>query len=188
MKRWGIGLTIAGGLICVLAVVGAVIAGFVGFGGAVPEDSQITRVSGTTTVTAVGDDAMYLYVPETAPAADCVITDPTGAPVTGASTFSSSFTYEGQLYESFLRFGGAEAPDGDFTITCVGSDVIAAPAVSAGAITGGVLGILLGVFGGIGGFLVLVLGIILWIVGARRANRPQTPGAWGPGPGGSPGT
>ncbi|GAA4284520.1 hypothetical protein GCM10022261_20510 [Brevibacterium daeguense] len=172
MKKWGIALTLIGAAVLVLSVVLAAILGAVGLGGSTPDEGEVVAISGPTTIPVAADESMFLYHAETGPSTSCGIFDPSGQMLTDASSLvTSSFTHEGETYTSFAEFGGSGMPAGDYVVECDQDGIIAAPAVDAAGIVGGVFGILGGVFGGFLGFALLVVGVVLWIVGARRMQR-----------------
>jgi hypothetical protein len=172
MKKWGIALTLIGAAVIVLSVILAGVLGAVGFGGSTPGEDEVVAITGPTTVPVAEGEAMFLYHADTGPTTSCGIFDPSGQMLTDSSSLvTSSFTHQGQTYTSFAEFGGPGLPAGDYVVECDQDGIIAAPAVDAAGIVGGVVGILGGVFGGLLGFVLLVVGVILWIVGGRRTQR-----------------
>ena len=60
--------------------------------------------------------------------------------------------------------------DGSYTITC-DEQTFAAPALTGRQVFAAAAGILIAILGGGFGFLLTIIGIVLWVVGARSARR-----------------
>lgn len=106
------------------------------------------------------------------------------------SHYDTTFTYEGKSVTSYQGVGFTKS--GTYTITC-DSYTVATSDLSVTGIFQGVGGVLLAVFGGGAGLVLVIVGGVLWIVGASRKTPPPTsyPPAGGyqnyPPPGGYPG-
>lgn len=80
-----------------------------------------------------------------------------------------------------LAGGITVTADGPHTVRCTDPDVHFTDAVSMTTLGVSGLGLLAAVPMGLGAGLALVLGIVLWVVGAGRENRPRHPGGYGGG-------
>lgn len=176
-------LTIVGTIIMVLSVAGGILLAVSGFGTVANIQDEGTEFSGQGQVTLEAGEQIQLYYRSSEVPPTCDVMGPGGTdPGPGVSQTSSV-----NDWSSFDSFSATTA--GDYTITCSGTQqVLAAPPLSIGGIFSGTGGILLAVFGGGLGVLMLGVGIVLWIVGRNQAkNRPQQAGPQGQGTGGFPG-
>lgn len=169
MRKAGKIVGIVGGIILVLSVVGGIILGVVGIGGTVSEVSDGEVISGTGQVSLQTDDERQLYKHQGDPTPSCTIRAPSGGEPGPGPSHSSSITSNSDSWTSFRGFTAEEA--GDYTVTCDG-EVLVAPPLSISGILTGVGGILLAVFGGLGGLALVIGGLILYLVGRSRRQRP----------------
>ena len=178
MKKIGKWLTWSGLVIAIVAVAVGIVLAVIGFGKLADVVNDSFRITGPTEYVAEADSKLVLYSASTGILTpDCAATGP--APVErGTVSGDMTFDYNGDSVTSFgsLRFPQA----GTYTIDC-DSVVVAGPELPVGGILTGAGGVLLAVFGGGLGGLLLVIGVILWAVGANRAKTPP-PAAWQPGP------
>ncbi|MCH5641875.1 hypothetical protein [Gordonia sp. ABSL49_1] len=165
MKRIGKWMTWIGAIILVACVATGIVLAVIGFSKIAGQADDIFAIDTTTTRTFSDGDSLQLFAPEDSVTPTCTFDGP--ADVTGGSEVSTNFGYDGQQIESF-RTVEIKA-SGSYTITC-DRPAYAAPALSAGEIAMSVVGILLAVFGGGFGFILTVVGIVLWVVGARSAS------------------
>lgn len=154
-----------------LMVVAAVVLGlFVGRGmlGIVPSPADITPVSGETVVRVDEAAPLYLYAP-VGRMPTCDIVGPTAeVPNISLGGVSYTFPLENQSYEAVARIGGPGQPEGEYTVTCDQPGLVVAPPVDLRGIfvaVGGLLGVT--ALGGTG-FVLVVVGLILWLWGRRR--------------------
>lgn len=170
MKRWGQGLTWAGAALVVLGIGIAILTGVLGFGNAVPSEDRMTFVHTTGTVVAEADEDLYLYVREGDASPVCTVYPPGQGEVHPIENpISTNFTHQGTQYHANGGFTVTES--GTYEIECSTPEVLVAPSVSGGAIAGGVLGVVGGSLTAVAGGFVLVLGIVLWIIGANRMKK-----------------
>lgn len=158
-------LMIIGGAILALSVlIGAVIfvIGFITtLGGDFEEFS-----GGSGTFTAEQDEVLQLYAPEGTPAPTCTLYTPDGAEPEPGTTQASNRTVEGTTWEAFDSFTAPTS--GEYEIDCTGTPVAVGPPVSIGGIFGAIGGLLFAVGGGFLGFVLLAIGIILWLVNRNK--------------------
>ncbi|MCP3427058.1 hypothetical protein NBM05_13820 [Rothia sp. AR01] len=166
MKRVGGILAIVGGALLVVSVVAAVIMAVTGIGGAVSEAQNSTRVDGSGSVEIQADEQMQVYIRDGAGAPMCNISGPAGASIEEGTPQESSFTSDGTTWTSYTSFTVSES--GTYDMVCSGGEVMVGPPVSVSGIATGVGGILIGVFGGGLGFILLVVGLVLFFVGRSR--------------------
>lgn len=158
-------LMITGGVMMVIGIALAILLGS-GIASSIPDDSEITRIGSGATVDV--REHTLLYRPDGA-AVNCRINGPAGVePDLNYTGPGMSFTHGGRLYEAFGQLGGDDGPWGQYRVTCDNSDVIAAPPLDAGALGGGVLGIIGGVFLGGIGLILLIVGLIMHFVGRNK--------------------
>ncbi|GAA3956889.1 hypothetical protein [Gordonia caeni] len=177
MKTAGKWLTWTGLAIGIVTVVVGIVMAIVGFGKLTDVVNDSFRVTGPTQHTARSGDVLVLYAPSSSVAGDpvCAITGP--APTRpGPIERNTDFTYDDRNISAFASYRFTQ--DGTYTIDCDRSGVVAGPELPVSGIFTGAGGVLLAVFGGLLGAVMLVLGVILWIIGANRAKTPPAPPAW----------
>lgn len=177
MKTWGKWLTWLGLAIAIICVVVGTIMAVAGFSKLADVVNESFRVSGPTQYTATAGETLVLYYdgPDgTATTPSCQIVGP--AQPTPGSVVDGEFTYNSETISPFLAWRFTES--GSYTITCDQTGVVAGPQLPIGGILSGAGGVLLAVFGGGLGFLMLIIGIILWVVGANKTKTPPPVGAW----------
>ena len=175
MKTAGKWLTWTGLAIGIVTVIVGVVMAIVGFGKLTDVVNQSFRVNGPTLHTAQSGDVLVLYAQNSSVAGDpvCAVTGP--APTRpGPIERNTDFTYDDSTVSAFASYRFTQ--DGTYTIDCDRSGVVAGPELPVSGIFTGAGGVLLAVFGGLLGAVMLVLGVILWIIGANRAKTP--PPAW----------
>lgn len=176
MKTAGKWLTWTGLAIGIVTVIVGVVMAIVGFGKLTDVVNQSFRVNGPTLHTAQSGDVLVLYAQNSSVAGDpvCAVTGP--APTRpGPIERNTDFTYDDSTVSAFASYRFTQ--DGTYTIDCDRSGVVAGPELPVSGIFTGAGGVLLAVFGGLLGAVMLVLGVILWIIGANRAKTPPPP-AW----------
>ncbi|MDO5635600.1 MAG: hypothetical protein Q4G34_12155 [Micrococcus sp.] len=172
-RRWGKILTIIGATLLILGIALGVILGFTGIGGAVRGASDGTQFTGSITLTLEQGEKVQLYARAGGDRPSCEVLPEENVGPGAAQT--SSFTRNGEQWESFGGFTAEEAGSYDVSCTAMGGDpeVYAGPPVSIGSVLLGVGGI----FGGIGlaslGVLLLVIGIVLLVLGRRDASQAR---------------
>lgn len=158
-------LMIIGGIIMALSVIIGVVVSVIGFTAALGGDFEELS-SGSGTFAAEEGDVIQLYVQEGTPAPRCALNTPDGSEPTPGSFQSSTRTTGGASWTSFDSFTAPVA--GEYQIDCGGTPVAVGPPVSIGGIFGAVSGILVGIGGGFVGFVLLAIGLILWLVGRNK--------------------
>lgn len=159
-------LMIIGGAILVLSVIIGVIITVLGIVSITGGDFE-EFPSGNGTFTAEQGDVVQLYAEEGTPAPTCTLYTPDGTEPEPGTDQTSSRTTEGTTWDSF---DSVTAPaTGEYEIDCVGTAVAVGPPVSIGGIFGTVGGILFAVGGGFLGFVLLAVGIVLWLLNRQKA-------------------
>ncbi|PWH06633.1 hypothetical protein DEO23_06710 [Brachybacterium endophyticum] len=176
MKKAGLILLILGIIGFVIGVVVLVVSiiGVVGVAKKVADES--TTFTGTTTLQLEAGKDMQAYKVQGESTPSCIIVGADGTePETGTISASSSTPADGQQWESFGSFTAKTTQE--YSITCDGDqEVMVAPPLSVGGILGGVGGIVASVFVGVVGFLLVVTGVVLLIVGRNRMKKAAAPG------------
>ncbi|MGB3885952.1 hypothetical protein [Gordonia sp. (in: high G+C Gram-positive bacteria)] len=179
MKKLGKWLTWSGLAIAIATVVAGTVLAVMGFGKMSDFQSDAFGVDGPSEFVAEADAILVLYSSQVGfDAPKCTATGPARVE-SGLQRTNSSVTYNNRSVSSFQSFRFTKA--GTYTIVCDAPDVIAGPRDLAAGIFTGVGGILLAVFGGGFGVLLLVIGAILWIIGANTAKAPPST-VWVSGP------
>lgn len=172
MVKWGIGLTIVGAVVLVASIVGAIIAG-VGIAGAVSafDDEQQYGANETASVElSAGDergvwavtqgvDSAYVQC-SLSPQGDQSSVDGVDADITVTSG-SNTYTKIGHINIQ---------QDGTYSVSCDSPFIVSEKTGIDDAVGSGV-GLAVAIFAGIGGVLLLVLGLILWLVGRQRKRQ-----------------
>ncbi|MFT4088446.1 MAG: hypothetical protein QM658_15090 [Gordonia sp. (in: high G+C Gram-positive bacteria)] len=189
MKTTGKWLTFGGLIIAIASVVAGIVMIASGFGKLVDITNDAFSVDMSTKHSFSAGDEISLYWPGSASGApgspSCTVTDGLTSLVPRTSSGTTSFTYNGESVTAFATY--TFNTSGEYTITCDQVGVIAAPPLSVSGIFRGVGGVLVLVFGAGFGALLLIIGVILWIVGANRAKRlPPMPPTGYPSPVGYP--
>jgi len=158
-------LIILGSVILALSLIIGVVMAVIGFGGAVSglDDLEVFD-SGSGTVTAQAGDSLQVYAEEGAPVPSCTIDGP--AVGEGTSQNSTAGTNEA-TWVSVDSFTAEQA--GEYQISCDQGPIAVDPPISIGGIFAGLGGILLAVFGGALGLLLLAIGVILVLLRKRKA-------------------
>ncbi|MGY5765672.1 hypothetical protein ACXET9_10770 [Brachybacterium sp. DNPG3] len=132
-------------------------------GGAIVEHAE-----GVGTVVAEEGDLIVLYKESGARSPVCTAVGPEDGSV-GPSD-SSHYYYYSDDEHSWDSFGSFRAEDaGEYTVDCDGEPFAIGPPVSAIGVIGLAGGVLVALLGGIVGGLFLVIGVILSLVGRKRA-------------------
>ncbi|UEJ83901.1 hypothetical protein Bra3105_06215 [Brachybacterium halotolerans subsp. kimchii] len=175
MKKAGLIMLIVGLVLCLIGIVVFVVAivKVVGVASDVSDNSTVFNGSATIELEAGKDMQAYVHEGETGPSCTIVGADGTN-PDTGTVNQKSTVTTEGTDWESFGSFTAKSTQE--YTITCDSpNEVMVAPPVSVGGIVGSVGGIIGGLLVGGFGFLLLVVGVILFFVGRSKAKKAQNP-------------
>lgn len=172
MVKWGIGLSIVGAVILVASIIGGIIAG-VGIAGAVSafDDEQQYGANETASVElSAGDERGVWAVTQgvdsafvqcsLSPQGDQASVDGVDSDITVTSG-SSTYTKIGHINIQ---------QDGTYSISC-DSPFIVSEKTGIDEAVGSGIGLAAAIFGGIGGALLLVLGLILWLVGRQKKRQ-----------------
>lgn len=174
MKRAGVIMLIVGLVFLLIGVVALVISIVKVVGGLSDVADNSTVFSGSTTLQLESGKDMQAYVQADSTAPSCTIRGEDGStPKTNTVETQSTVTVKGESWESFGSFTATKTQQ--YQMDCDGSgEVMVAPPLGGGFV-GGVFGI----FGGIGvgafGFVLLVVGVILFFVGRSKAKKAQNP-------------
>lgn len=172
MVKWGIGLSIVGAVILVVSIIGGIIAG-AGIAGAVSafDDEQQYGANETASVElSAGDergvwaitqgvDSAYVQC-SLSPQGDQSSVDGVDADITVTSG-SNTYTKIGHINIQ---------QDGTYSVSCDSPFIVSEKTGIDDAVGSGV-GLAVAIFAGIGGVLLLVLGLILWLVGRQRKRQ-----------------
>jgi hypothetical protein len=170
LRKWGKILLILGVVLLALSVVLGVILAIVGFSKVADSTSDSTVFVGEATVSLEGGTSQQLYSHADAGENSCTVTGADGSTPGDGSNQQSTFTSDGATWESFDSFTPATTQE--YTITCtMPREVMVAPALSAGGIVGGVVGILVAALGGSLFFFVAIIGLVLLLVGRSQAKK-----------------
>ena len=167
LKRVGQIITGISVLMGVVGLVLLIVGGMSAVSMAQTTDYKAVTKGVPTSVTLEAGSTRAIYAGEQA--TTCTVANPSGQPVTvtkpaGTQTIESGGT-------KYYVIGTIQpTAAGAYTFTCTGLAVVG-PSVSAGMV-GGMVG---GIFLLIGGFFGLVVGIILWVVGANKAKSATAP-------------
>lgn len=186
MRTTGKWLTWSGLAIVLVTVIAGIALAINGFGKLTDVVDQSFTVDGPTSYTASAGEVLYLYGPNSSTGSVDPVCEVTGpAPVQPGPLRTGSLTFDGTDVSSFKSYRFTTA--GQYTIQCDTPGIVAGPELPVGGIVSGAGGVLLAVFGGGLGAVLLILGIVLWVVGANRAQRadpPPYPGGYGEPPAG----
>ncbi|MDL9937941.1 hypothetical protein QSJ18_14400 [Gordonia sp. ABSL1-1] len=153
-------------LLVVCVAVGATLA-IIGFSKIAGQVDELFPVDPTARhVVAAGDSLQMFTFDDAARDPHCSYRGP--GQVMAGPNVETSFGYHGRQLRTFdvVRFPVA----GTYTIVCDGP-AFAAPALKSGQILMGVVGLLLAIFGGGFGMLLIVVGLLMWLVFGRRTAR-----------------
>ncbi|MGO1661273.1 MAG: hypothetical protein ACTHYD_05860 [Canibacter sp.] len=115
---------------------------------------------------------LQLYsTPTTSPSVECEVIDPSGQNIVEGPKQRSTFTTGGESWSSFASF--RTGSEGIYDVQCTSGPVTVAPSVPVAGIFMGIGGVLIALLTGGLGFLILLIGVTLWIIGGivRRKRR-----------------
>src|SRR5699024_3781412 len=139
-------MTIGGAIIATSVIIGVIIA----------------LIGLVTTLTTAQGEVIQLYAEEGTAAPTCTLYTPDGAQPEPGTYQSSTRSLGDTSWESFDSFTAPSS--GEYEIDCAGMPVAVGPPVSVGGILGAVGGILFAIGGGFLGFVLLAIGIVLWLL------------------------
>lgn len=172
MVKWGIGLSIVGAVVLVVSIVGAIIAG-VGIAGAVSafDDEQQYAANETASVElSAGDERGVWTVTDGASSGyvQCSLS-PQGDQSSVDSVDSDITVTSGS--KTYVKVGHINIQqDGTYSVSC-DSPFIVSEQTGIDEAVGSGIGLVAAIFAGIGGALLLVLGLILWLVGRQQKRQ-----------------
>src|SRR5699024_2257670 len=111
-------------------------------------------------------EGTHLYAEEGTAAPTCTLYTPDGARPDPGTYQSSTRSLGDTSWESFDSFTAPSS--GEYEIDCAGMPVAVGPPVSIGGILGAVGGILFAIGGGFLGFVLLAIGIVLWLLNRKK--------------------
>ena len=158
-------LMIIGGAILALSVIIGVVIAVVGFVTTLGGDFE-EFPSGSGTFSAEQGEVLQLYAEEGTAAPACTLYTPDGAQPEPGTDQSSSRSTGGTSWVSFDSFTAPSS--GEYEIDCAGTAVAVGPPVSIGGVFGAVGGILFAIGGGFLGFVLLAIGIVLWLLSRKK--------------------
>ena len=163
MRLWGKILTAVGIVVLVASLAIGIALAVGGISQVVDQAEQAFVVDPTGEQNYAAGETFALFTPESS-AGDpsCEITGP--AALERESGVTTEFTYDGTQVRSFESFGVKES--GTYSFTC--SDRVVVATIDLGGIFSGVGGVLLAVFGGGLGAVLLLIGIVLWAIAGRK--------------------
>lgn len=170
LRKWGKILSILGAIILALSVIGGIILSVVGFGKVISDVDEATYFSGTSSVTVESGNIIQLYALEGQSVPTCEVVGADGLSPTVGTGQSSTVGWNGQNWVSFQSFASSSTQE--YTISCTPSDaqIMVAPPVAIGSAFAAAGGIILGILGGTLGFVLLVIGLILYFIGRSKAK------------------
>ncbi|WP_296147422.1 hypothetical protein [uncultured Corynebacterium sp.] len=201
MKKFGIVLSVIGGIGLIVAILFGVFVGGSGMKQVVDTPKiEINGGSGTANLMVKSEYRLFRRG-DTSGLPECTITSPSGEEIetqTTASSITLGDGEEGWITNSKI----VSEEEGDYSFSC-DRDVMVAKKEDIDKIGSGLLGVFGGIFGGMAAAFVLFVGVILGLVGRHRERqriretvnfvddfsqqgRPDHPG--GPGAMGGPGT
>ena len=180
MKRWGGVVFWIGVLLLVAGAVAAVWGGTRAFGSvasAVESASSMPGGTGTIELDEGAQATVYQETSSVEPSAVCQAVGPGGERL----RLTRSTETSGSLGDtSYVNVGSFQASrSGTYTVTCTGGQTVLGPSLDFDALGGGTVVLVLGLVGAGFGFLLVVIGAILWFVGRSRAANPDPPPASG---------
>ena len=166
--RAGKRLMIVGGVIIVLSLlVGGIIFAIGAVRTSDPGIEFELIDGGSTTLTLEEGEAVQLYHPEGSTVPSCTVTGPEGAQPELLDAQSGSVDMDSLTWVAFEGHRATAA--GEHEISCPGESIVIGPQMALGAIFGMVGGMLAVISGGFVGFVVLLVGLVLWLVQRNRA-------------------
>ncbi|MDH3047606.1 hypothetical protein [Gordonia alkanivorans] len=163
MRLWGKILTAVGIVILVASLAIGVALAVGGISQVVDQADQAFVVDPTGEQNYDAGDTFALFTPESsAGEPSCEITGPAAPERT--SEVTTEFTYDGTQVKSFESFEVKEP--GTYSFIC--SERVVVASIDLGGIFSGVGGVLLAVFGGGFGAVLLLIGIVLWVIAGRK--------------------
>ncbi|MDS1115795.1 hypothetical protein RD149_18770 [Gordonia westfalica] len=170
MRLWGKILTVVGIVILVASVAIGVVLAVSGIGQVVDQAEQAFVVDPRAEHRYDAGDTFALFRPDnTAATPSCEITGP--AALERGSDVTAEFPYDGTQVQSFESFEVVEA--GTYSFVC--SDRVVVASIDIGGIFSGVGGVLLAVFGGGFGGVLMLIGIVLWVIAGRKPRTASPP-------------
>ena len=167
MRRAGKWMTWIGVIILVGCVAAGVVLAVFGFGKVASQTDNVFEINTTATRSFSAGDSLQLFAGEDASRRpNCRFDGP--APVQSGPDVTSTIHHDGQSIETFRTV--TIPVDGSYTITC-DEQTFAAPALTGRQVFAAAAGLLIAILGGGFGFLLTIIGIVLWVVGARSARR-----------------
>lgn len=177
MKKTGAVFAIVGGIILVLSLVGGLLLLGSSVSEAMEQQEQGTEIQGSGTAQLETDHSYTVYRKESAPAPSCQISGP-GSVNTGSGQ-SDDPGYTDSDGEEWVPVDTIEVTQaGKYRVVCDSSDsILIVQPLSAGTLLNAGFAMLILLGGGSLGFILLVLGLILFFVGRSR-QRAMMQQAW----------
>ncbi len=129
--------------------------------------NEVTLIYGTGAFTAEKGEQTVAYHEEDSRVPRCAVDTPDGSGIEPELDGSFSFDKNGRSWESF---DGFTAPaSGEYKVDCDEDTIMIGPPVNVLGVFASVSGLLLAVFGGGFGFLLLMIGLIWFFVTRKKA-------------------
>lgn len=178
-RRAGMIMMVIGGIFIIAAIVIGIISTVAAGRGLADIADSAEQINGQTTVTLEEGNTRTLL--GTSDAVSCTVTDPNGNNIALAEPIDIDNTTETEQGVSVGALAQFDATvDGDYTITCTGGQAYLAPELSGGLFAG-LLGIAGSLTAGFIGFVLGLIGLIVWIVGRGQDSRAASSGGYGGG-------
>ncbi|WP_297752433.1 hypothetical protein [uncultured Tessaracoccus sp.] len=162
LKKPGTGFMIFGSVLIVVALILGV-GGFVGgLSFAIPNSDEVQRVDGSLKVQLAEGEERTVWRPEGSNVA-CRVLDESGEPVDMRLNGSLNFTNSQGSFVSIGKFAGK----GEYTVECEHGVGAVSPPLGLEALLGGIGALLLGLFVGFAGVVVLIIGLVIRVTRRR---------------------
>lgn len=183
MKRWGAVVFWVGVVVLVVGVAAAVWGGtraFTSVTSAVESASSMPGGMGSIELEEAEEATVYQKTSSVDPTAVCQVVGPAG----NRLALTRSTETRGSLGDSsYVNVGSFKARQaGTYQVTCAGGETVLGPSLDFGALGGGTVGVVLGLLAAAVGFVLVIVGAVLWFVGrSRAASASGAPPPGGPG-------
>lgn len=159
LKKPGKGMMIVGGVLFVVALIVGVV-GFVGgLSFAIPKSDEVQRVDGSLKVQLSEGEERTVWRPEGSDV-ECRVLDASGEPVDMRLNGSLNFQNSEGSFVSIGKFAGK----GEYTVECEHGVGAVSPPLGLAALFGGIGALLLGIFIGLAGGTLFLVGLIISLI------------------------
>lgn len=159
LKKPGKGMMIVGGVLFVVALIVGVV-GFVGgLSFAIPNSDEVQRVDGSLKIQLSEGEERTVWRPEGSDV-ECRVLDESGEPVDMRLNGSLNFQNSEGSFVSIGKFAGK----GEYTVECEHGVGAVSPPLGVAALFGGIGALLLGIFIGLAGGTLFLVGLIISLI------------------------